>query len=356
MSMTEYAGLFLRTSAGFEVPELSLDHVLRRRDRKRRRQRIAAGVVGVAVALFGVLVASSVIRSEPQGTGHVVPPRNGPITFLSEERLTAVMPDGSPLGEVHRPFLGPAGIHMAMDWSPDGRRLAHSISDVRGESSNEGLYLHVAGTEGSRRISREGAQSVDWSPDGRLLVYSSFTAIRVATDEGDLVGTVWSGTGYALSPSWSADGRSIAFAVYAGGRSSIRIHDASGRYVRTLIEDPDGDLLVPAWSPDGSRIAYLHGCSVRDIALDGSGGRILISHIDGCGRRHVRRDAIPWSWSDHQSLIWSPDGTKLAFNLFVVADGFPLFVMDADGTDLLRVPVPLPAQPPIAWRPVPQKE
>ena len=47
--MSEYTKLFERAGARFEAPSLSTEGLLRRRDRKHRNQRIAAGVVGLAV-------------------------------------------------------------------------------------------------------------------------------------------------------------------------------------------------------------------------------------------------------------------------------------------------------------------
>ena len=62
----------------FQMPEPAWDRLIRRRDRKRRNQRIAAGVVGIAVfvaAVWAVTSGLSLGRSEksvvPAGTGPV---------------------------------------------------------------------------------------------------------------------------------------------------------------------------------------------------------------------------------------------------------------------------------------------
>jgi hypothetical protein len=61
--MSEYRAILEQTRERFTTPELPLEGILRIRDRRRRNQRIAAGAVGLAIALAGILVGTSVIRS-----------------------------------------------------------------------------------------------------------------------------------------------------------------------------------------------------------------------------------------------------------------------------------------------------
>jgi hypothetical protein len=74
--VTEYRSVLERAGSNAPPPDLQLERVLRRRDRKRRNQRIAAGVVGIAVfvaAIWIVTSVSSLDRSE-----RVVPAQSGP--------------------------------------------------------------------------------------------------------------------------------------------------------------------------------------------------------------------------------------------------------------------------------------
>ena len=52
--MNEYRSVLERPGSNFAPLDLELEHLLRRRDRKRRNQRIAAGVVGIAVFVAAV--------------------------------------------------------------------------------------------------------------------------------------------------------------------------------------------------------------------------------------------------------------------------------------------------------------
>ena len=58
--MTEYTKLIERLGERYGVPDLSTDQLLNRRDRKRRNQRVAAGVVGIAVFVAAVWIVTSV--------------------------------------------------------------------------------------------------------------------------------------------------------------------------------------------------------------------------------------------------------------------------------------------------------
>src|SRR5262245_58650544 len=58
--MSEYTTLFERASARYEIPDLTADDLLLRRDHKRRNQRIIAGVVGIAVFVVALWIVTSV--------------------------------------------------------------------------------------------------------------------------------------------------------------------------------------------------------------------------------------------------------------------------------------------------------
>lgn len=106
-------------------------------------------------------------------------------------------------------------------------------------------------------------------------------------------------------PAWSPDGSKIAFSRRKGGHFVISVMDPDGSNVKDLFE-PDLKLSIdnvecaPAWSPDGKHIAFT---SSRDgnpeiyvISADGSNLRNLTNH--------PAVDAFP---------DWSPDGSEIAF-------------------------------------------
>jgi Tol biopolymer transport system component len=83
----------------------------------------------------------------------------------------------------------------------------------------------------------------------------------------------------------------------------------------------------PAWSPDGSAIAY--------AALDPqAGSRIFVAPVDGSGARQIGDPAL-----DAWGPSWSPDGTTIAFGggLPASPEGVRLFLIDADGANVRQI-------------------
>ena len=115
-------------------------------------------------------------------------------------------------------------------------------------------------------------------------------AIRRLTDHRDL----------DFSPTWSPDGRHIAFSSDRDGNADIYVMGSDGSNPRRLTNHSAADG-VPSWSPDGRHIAF---SSDRDGNAD-----IYVMGSDGSNPRrltnHSAADGVP---------SWSPDGRHIAFS------------------------------------------
>jgi len=104
----------------------------------------------------------------------------------------------------------------------------------------------------------------------------------------------------ALQPSWSPDGRRLAF-IRVGRTPDLFIARADGTVVRRVTHSRDGET-DPAWSPDGTQLAYVrsHGDFGADI------------WIVSLGSGDTTR--VTFSPSSHnRGPAWSPDGRWIAF-------------------------------------------
>src|SRR5215211_3096708 len=155
-------------------------------------------------------------------------------------------------------------------------------------------------------------------------------------------------------PESSPDGSKIAFsrATYTyrdvGGGTTEQIYtqdiyvmNADGSGLREIADDPALDY-GPAWSPDGSKIAFV---SNRDAPVDATSYDIYVTNADGTGEP-IRITNQPGNESD---LNWSPDGSKLLYVSTADTPSFPnpggdaeIYAMNADGSGQAKVEYQLP--------------
>jgi TolB protein len=171
--------------------------------------------------------------------------------------------------------------------------------------------------------------------DGVIVVINADGQERVETtrhpDTSDIV--------YDSRPAWSPDGSLIAFtratlAPGAAGRVDLYVVEPTGDGERLLVEDAS----APAWSPDGTLIAFT---STRDRFGEtcfhecGTSSEIYVARADGTGL--VR---LTTSEANDHSPAWSPDGERIAFTSDRSnRNGHEneIYVMAADGSDVRRL-------------------
>lgn len=145
--------------------------------------------------------------------------------------------------------------------------------------------------------------------------------IATVTPLGGAQVEVTSGEGYAVTPAWSPDGTEIAFTR----SSSLLVVPAGGGPERFVAGCADG---WPVWSPDGTRIAFSNGCNleISVVNADGTGGLTDLTATDG---------------AFNTPRSWSPDGSRIAFTRWSIGTYQDVWTLNVDGsseTNLTNTP------------------
>lgn len=167
-----------------------------------------------------------------------------------------------------------------------------------------------------------------------LIVFGFGSALVTVNPDGSNRRTLLDrGNGIAATePAWSPDGTRVAFAN-KNNPLGIKIVNADGTgltSVTTAATDDD-----PTWSPDGRKLAFASVVNGRH--------RLVTANLDGSGR-NVLTPSLEREVVDPE---WSPDGSRIAFS-----DTTDVYVVNADGSNLrdLNLSVPGKAFAP-TWSP-----
>ncbi|HEX8734454.1 MAG TPA: FG-GAP-like repeat-containing protein [Pyrinomonadaceae bacterium] len=195
-------------------------------------------------------------------------------------------------------------------WSPDGTKIAFA-------QNQPPFDIYVINADGSGQTNltntpgeiQEGNPS--WSVTGKIAYDRNpqTTSSQIWVMNADGSGQVqFPGITqpFPFAPAWSPDGTKLAF-VSGGG---VWVINADGTNERRVTTNTSTNA-EPAWSPDGSKIVFVKG-GIRVINLDGT-------------------NETPLTTNGAIQPSWSPDGTKIAYR----RDG--IYTMDANGANQVRI-------------------
>ncbi len=223
-------------------------------------------------------------------------------------KATGMNPDGTG----SRALTTMSGVESEPAWSPDGTRIAFvsNTFSLEGKTtdpvlSDPEIWVMNADGSGRRPLTENSYSDTDpaWSPRGSKIAFESSRR-----DLGDTDGNI--------------------YVMDANGNNQTNITTNSpDECSSNCYQGHDDD---PAWSPDGKKIAYVHGYGPPENPNAGGGApNIWTMDANGANRTNISNNP------DLSAFMpaWSPDGARIAFAGIVASGSQNIHVMNADGTN-----------------------
>ena len=210
----------------------------------------------------------------------------------------AISPDGKRI--VYFSDAGLFSIDMYLANADNGRIIRTLISSTRDPHLESMQFINSAGA---------------WDATGTRFVFGAVItghpALRIVNgNNGKTVREAkFPSLGEIFNPTWSPDGRKIAFSAQVGGYTDLFIYDLQSKLLQRLTNDAYADL-EPAWSPDGTSIAFVtdrFGTSLDSLSY----GAYQLAVMSASGGQITQMPRL--SGAKHINPQWSPDGLSLYF-------------------------------------------
>ena len=246
-------------------------------------------------------------------TAAMVPIMRGQIVFLDPWEGAIFVADSTGR-RLQRVSQTSGAVDFAV--SPDGRNIA--FSKYCESSTPPCSQMYIIGADGIDPLVLQTGDTRDhpghptWSPDGRRIAFvqqgAGTTASQIFSINADGTGvTQLTHTGYNGYPEWSPDGSRILIthsddAPPGDLRYGIYEMDADGSNIHQL--KPGFRDSWPTWSPDGSRVAFI------DLNPDGFVFSLVVMNADGSNAMALKKSP---DWTSAARPAWSPDGKSVTF-------------------------------------------
>lgn len=198
-------------------------------------------------------------------------------------------------------------------------------------------------------------ETPEWSRDGRRIVFrlsgdlregeassarpqGNTNLISIDPDGSNAFNITAAPNQEGTEPAWSPDGTQIAYE----DSSAINVINANGTGAHPITFDFGTTKYWPSWKPDGTKILYVE----RD---SNSQTHIVIINPDGTGSVIIPNGNPNLEITQAE---WSPDGTKIAFSgVNDQLSDYDVFVMNADGTNVHQLTTGLAQSNHPSWSP-----
>ncbi len=297
--MPDLREVFEMTTKQMGEPDVDSWSEQEKRQRRSARNRKAGAIALVAALVLGVIAFATVLRLG--GDSKVAPANNG-----KAQQQDATPPLGAQIigldGTVIK-RIPEVSDGYGLRLSPDGSTIAYitpgRISTIGVDGTGRTTLI-----EGITNNEGDAQDAVSWSPDSSQVAYVDDGDIFVMNADGSSIRQLTTDPKGDFYPAWSPDGSTIAY--WSGSRSGVDGGPRNSEIYTipadggssTQLTDNDVSNIEPAWSPDGTQIAYWNGGELWVMASDGSDQHAVTSPS-------AIADEAAWA------PAWSPDGTRI---------------------------------------------
>lgn len=319
----------------------------------KQRNRSLRLIAGVATLLMSGLVVgfTSVLAGEPAGGAMKSPLLElGPIIFVSNRGgIISGTPNGNDIYTMNANGTNPVALtdndyaEFEPQWDPSGTKIAFTsnqdaVTRGQGFATDWDVYVldTVDGSVSNLTPDDPNNPSYDfgstWSNDGRIAFASDRENVGSGIYKIYVMNADGSGTPVRLTntagseghPAWSRDGTRIAFKDSRHGNDEIYvINVVTG--VQTRLTNNSAADWSPNWSPDGSKIAFTS-------SRTGNTDVYSMNASNGSGLKRLTTSTA----GDYEPA-YSPDGTKILFYRGHDVENHEIYIMNADGKKQVRL-------------------
>jgi Tol biopolymer transport system component len=299
-------------------------------------RRLTALVAVFAIAVLGLSLMSG-------SASAVVSGKNGRIVFTRRVctstcvfSIVAADPNDANETLLAGPYPQSAfGGHLSANWSPDGKTAIFAVNDGIWEVNADGSDLHQLVHAAPGTGFGDGPS---FTPDGKSIVMEHCCETGIRTElyimNADGTGLKQLSTqafdAADTEPQVSPDGRRIVFNLCGDPGCVVATVNINGGNL-TRLTDPALDTTYPNWSPDSKKIVFTMQPTVNGVSTDD------IASINPDGSGFTQLTFNPPGRAVCLTPCFSPDGTKILFVHFPSTGESDLFTMNPDGTDNAQV-------------------
>ena len=234
-------------------------------------------------------------------------------------------------------------------WSPDGTKIAFTGPGDLNEDGSGGLGdIYVMDADGTNRTNLTDTPDFldyrpSWAPSGAQLTFVREVPGRVISEQQDIfvidangenANNLTQTDANEDDPAWSPDGTKIAFSGVRNSGEEILTMDPDGQNEEILTGDgSDAFDEAPDWSPDSTKVVFQKQSQVGGCCEP---WEIWAVNRDGSGDTNLSNDP-----SYDTGPSWSPDGSEIIFS-----STRNRTEEDPSRTDIFAMPAPTTLPPP----------